>query len=186
MNSGENDMSVDQTDNSTTSFDVTMLSFLLDTTGPSTTDQQNSDLSIYGSMHAPSISITQPNIVSTASYMHCPSIPEELHFTKGNAVPDAEERLAKPKFHLTNQVSDKRIKSRNHAGAIRNHHRFHRAQERKRYIHLKKKREEDEKLLMHTKEVMFLKALRDHEAMERNRQKKDPKKHVVEREKICE
>ncbi|KAJ3795478.1 hypothetical protein GGU11DRAFT_837932 [Lentinula aff. detonsa] len=162
--SQDHDMGVDHMDNTTETFDATMPSFALQPTGQSIAGQQTGDFSIYGSMHAPGGTITPSRILTDSSCTQASPTPGNLHFSNGNAGYDKREKL------------------QNRVGPIRNNKCFHRAQERKQYLHLQKQSAHNEKLLTRAKEVMFMKALRDHEAMERNRQKKDERKRVKEKE----
>ncbi|KAJ3734579.1 hypothetical protein DFJ43DRAFT_1063427 [Lentinula guzmanii] len=184
MGSDENEMRIDRMDHSTESFDATLPPFTLQLTDQNMSGQQTSDFGIYGSMHAPG-SVTTPSRFLTADpSTHPANIPANLHFSKITASADVntKSQFAEPDF----RPSSKREKLENRTGPIRNNNRLHRAQGRKQYLELKKQNEESEKLLMRAKEVMFMKALRDHEAMERNRQKKDEKKRVRGKERSRE
>ncbi|KAJ3783833.1 hypothetical protein GGU10DRAFT_359813 [Lentinula aff. detonsa] len=163
MGSEENEMRVDQMDHSTESFDATLPSFALQPTG----------------------SVITPSRFLTADpSTHAPTIPEDLRFSKITASADVntKSQSAEP----DPRPYSKREKLQNRAGPIRRNNRSHRAQVRKQYLQLKKQSEDSEKLLMRAKEVMYMKALRDHEAMKRNRQKKDEKKRVRDKERAPE
>ncbi|KAJ3741570.1 hypothetical protein DFH05DRAFT_1460510 [Lentinula detonsa] len=176
MGSDENEMRVDQMDHSTESFDATLPPFALQLTDQNISGQQSSDFSIYGSMHAHGSVITPSRFLTADPATHPANVPANLHFSKITATADVntKSQFAEP----GPRPYSKREKLENSAGPIRNNDRLHRAQGRKQYLQLKKRSEESEKLLTRAKEVMFMKALRDHEAMERNRQKKDEKKRV--------
>ncbi|KAJ3987886.1 hypothetical protein F5890DRAFT_1551071 [Lentinula detonsa] len=184
MGSEENEMRVDQMDHSTESFDATLPSFALQPTDQSITGQHTSDFSIYGSMHAPGSVITPSRFLTADPSTHAPTIPEDLRFSKITASADVntKSQSAEP----DPRPYSKREKLQNRAGPIRSNNRSHRAQVRKQYLQLKKQSEDSEKLLMRAKEVMYMKALRDHEAMKRNRQKKDEKKRVRDKERARE